>query len=223
MNNESSTLSLNSNLPNALTYTGRQWDDDAKLYHYRARVYDPELGIFLQQDPIFSANPYSYVGNDPINAIDPLGMSEDYCSDRVAQYQHILVGYGRVDHNHVRMFLVMNGLLGVINARPITIPTLMRDYSWELILGLPVMVGATSAYVKRTRETAMIFANIQKTPLALKNAVQDHLSSATPTALIMANPQSRSIQIPTPEIHNRFQHRIKMSHKLKIHLHNSHN
>ena len=33
-------------------YTGRQWDAKAGLYNYRARYYDPALGVFLSMDPI---------------------------------------------------------------------------------------------------------------------------------------------------------------------------
>ena len=60
-------------LPNAFTYTGRHWDAFARLYHYRARAYDPDTGSFLQHDPVFSANPYAYVDNDPVNYTDPYG------------------------------------------------------------------------------------------------------------------------------------------------------
>ena len=61
------------NLHNIYTYTGRQWDAKAGLYHYRARAYDPETGRFLQHDPIFAVNPYAYVENNPINMNDPMG------------------------------------------------------------------------------------------------------------------------------------------------------
>lgn len=46
-------------------------------YHYKARTYSPTLGRFLQTDPIGFAggsNFYAYVGNDPLNWIDSLGL-----------------------------------------------------------------------------------------------------------------------------------------------------
>lgn len=58
-------------------YTGQTWVAEVALYHYKARVYAPSIGRFLQPDPIgydAGMNLYGYVGNDPTNFTDPLGL-----------------------------------------------------------------------------------------------------------------------------------------------------
>lgn len=59
-------------------YTGREWDSEIGLYYYRARYYDPFSGRFITRDPLGLAagdiNFYRYVGNNPINYVDPLGL-----------------------------------------------------------------------------------------------------------------------------------------------------
>lgn len=61
-------------------YTGQMWIGEAGVYHYRARAYAPQLGRFLQTDPMVygaGANIYGYVGGDPVNSMDPLGLCDD--------------------------------------------------------------------------------------------------------------------------------------------------
>jgi RHS repeat-associated protein len=58
-------------------FTGREWDPEVQLYYYRARYYDPKPGRFVSEDPlrfIAGNNFYTYVENNPINHVDPLGL-----------------------------------------------------------------------------------------------------------------------------------------------------
>ena len=61
---------------NPFQYTGRE-NEGTGLYYYRARYYHPQLQRFISEDPVGlgggDINLYAYVGNDPMNLVDPLG------------------------------------------------------------------------------------------------------------------------------------------------------
>ncbi|UCG48260.1 MAG: hypothetical protein JSU94_00500, partial [Phycisphaerales bacterium] len=48
-NGQSRAVSI---IGNPYYFTGRRLDGESSLYYYRARYYSPEIGRFLQTDPI---------------------------------------------------------------------------------------------------------------------------------------------------------------------------
>lgn len=64
-------------------YTGQAWIAELGMYYYKARMYSPTLGRFMQTDPIGygdGLNWYNYVGSDPINGTDPSGLEVQTCT-----------------------------------------------------------------------------------------------------------------------------------------------
>ena len=62
-------------------FTGQQWYGDIGLYDLRNRFYSPDIGRFLQPDPIGfrgdRTNLYRYCRNNPVTRWDPLGLQQN--------------------------------------------------------------------------------------------------------------------------------------------------
>jgi RHS repeat-associated protein len=74
-------------------YTGHTDIDNLALIHMNGRVYDPMIGRFISADPFVDCvknsqgfNRYSYVKNNPLTSIDPLGFEEESASPSDIDY-----------------------------------------------------------------------------------------------------------------------------------------
>ena len=82
-----------SSIGNAMMFTGREYDAESGTYYYRARSMHPNVGRFMQNDPlgyVDGMNLYQYVGNNPISFKDYSGnqkyiyrSSDGYCIEIV--------------------------------------------------------------------------------------------------------------------------------------------
>jgi RHS repeat-associated protein len=65
---------------NRFMFQGREWISELNIYDFRNRYYQPQLGRFLQGDPLGfgggDANLFRYCGGDPVNRSDPMGLQD---------------------------------------------------------------------------------------------------------------------------------------------------
>lgn len=71
-------------------YNGKEFDEETGNYYYGARYYDPKWSIFVSVDPLAeqTMDAYGYCYQNPINLVDPDGMSAVDPGDDIYVYKN---------------------------------------------------------------------------------------------------------------------------------------
>jgi RHS repeat-associated protein len=82
------------------TFTGRFFDEETGFYYYRARMYDPAMGRFLQRDPLGygpGASLFQYASSNPCTAADPLGLEDTVSADEEERRKELGEMFGALE------------------------------------------------------------------------------------------------------------------------------
>src|SRR5574337_579177 len=116
-------------------FAGGLYDPDTGLVRFGARDYDAETGRWTTKDPIRfaggEANLYGYVLNDPVNRIDPFGLSwfrQPWQTDYVVGRDKSIVPPGGSISRFIENYVPAGRMFGEIHdvKTPFSVPGVMR-------------------------------------------------------------------------------------------------
>ncbi len=176
-------------------YTGQTVIPEAGLYYYKARVYDPIMGRFLQTDPIGSKDDldlYAYTADDPVNRSDPTGTQcAIVCPNGAAARQQTAEGAQIVqnikEHPGQTIEIVGNGIqaASIVTAQPegvvagnrvAAVGSFVKAVSGETGTAVPVTTSKGPDFIVNSQGTVM-----RPTTAGNRQSLENAGISGTPT------------------------------------------
>jgi RHS repeat-associated protein len=143
-----------------LGFAGQYTDSQTGLQYDRARFYDPATGQFLSSDPLeaVTGQPYSYGGDNPLNLIDPSGLScsglipnpIDCASEAVEEVGSAIDTAGEVAGDVGELAseaagVAKEGVDFVVEHRDVIVPVVVTSVCVVQAEACPVVIGISAA------------------------------------------------------------------------------
>ena len=119
------TFGLTSAYANPYLWTGQRYDPASQTYHFWARTFSPNLGRWLQRDPlgyVDGVNLYEYVRGNPILKTDPMGESAIAVALPIAGGAAVADGPLPIGDIIGGVILIGALVWDAVDARPVPIP-----------------------------------------------------------------------------------------------------